>query len=446
MQSLFLTAVFASLLFLGFSAAFAAALGFVWVDIVKPQQLAYSIITGQPLSLIAAAATLTLFVVSDRKSPPKFGPILLLIAILAVWITITTSMSAFPDRAWLKWDWASKVMVFALIFPFIFRSRVQIEAFILIFIFSASTIFFSAGAKTMLGGGGYGVLAIMGANNSGLSESSTLALVCVMLIPLMAFVMRHTLIFPKNKFTYALFIGLIIMALATVVGTAARTGLITIAILGLMFILKSQRKFLWIACMAVAAVIVMNIDLSNTPWGARMSTIETYNEDSSALGRIAVWQWTLEFIGNHPLGGGFDAYLHNRISAVLQDGTIVYIPDWKQGGKAFHSIYFEVLGEQGIPGFALYFLAISLTLLKLRALKKRWREHAGMGWLVALADALTMSIIVFLTGGTFVGIAYQPFIFYMMSLTVAIDQYSARVERNQLKENKENKEKGRVKA
>ena len=48
---------------MGFTAAFAAALGFVWVDIVKPQQLAYSIINDLPLSLVAALTTLFLFVV-----------------------------------------------------------------------------------------------------------------------------------------------------------------------------------------------------------------------------------------------------------------------------------------------------------------------------------------------------------------------------------------------
>jgi len=40
MQSLILAAVFAALMLAGFSAAFAAALGFVWVDIVRPQHLA----------------------------------------------------------------------------------------------------------------------------------------------------------------------------------------------------------------------------------------------------------------------------------------------------------------------------------------------------------------------------------------------------------------------
>lgn len=440
MQSLFLTAVFGSLLFMGFSAAFAAALGFVWVDIVKPQQLAYAILTGQPLSFIAAIASIGLFTLADRKQPPRFTFILLLLTLFGLWMTFTTSMSDFPVRAWTKWDWASKVVIFAVIFPFIFRSRVQIEAFILVFIFSAATIFFSAGVKAMRGGGGYGVLAIMGSGNTGLAESSTLAVVSVMLIPLILFIMRYSILLPQTRLTRLFFIGVIITAVAAVVGTSARTGVIAMIVLVAISILKSQRKMIWFAGLGIAAIILMNIDLSNTPWGARMSTIETYNEDSSALGRIKVWEWTLQFVGSNPLGGGFDAYIHNRIDGVLADGTIRYMPDGVSGGKAFHSIYFEVLGEQGIPGFAMYFLIIVLSLLKLYLLKKKWHKHEGMSWMAGLADALTTAIFVYLAGGAFVGIAYQPFIFYIVSLTVAIDQYSVRVEREQPKE------KGRVKS
>lgn len=414
---------------MGFSAAFAGALGFIWVDIVKPQNLAYSIIQGQPLSLIAALFMLSQFMLKDRKYPPRFGALLVLIAMFAVWVTLTTSMSTVPVRPWEKWDWAIKVLIFALLFPFVFRSRIQIEAFILVFIFSASTIFFSAGVKTLLGSGGYGTLAIPGAGNTGLSESSTLAMVCVMLVPLILFVMRHSIIFPRNWFSICLFLGIIVTALSAVIGTAARTGVIAMGLLAVLAILKSKKKIWWISGLALIAIAVSTIDLSSTPWGARMSTIETYNQDSSALGRIAVWKWTLEYVGQHPFGGGFDAYAHNRIAAVTEDGTIHYYPSWQLAGKAFHSVYFEILGEQGIPGFLMYFSIIIITLLKLHKLKKRWRGHAGMAWMVGLADALTSSILVFLTGGAFVGIAYQPFIFYMISLTVAIDQYSVRAER-----------------
>lgn len=432
-------------MFMGFYAAFAAALGFVWVDIVKPQQLAYSIIDGLPLSFIAAMATLLLFLFKDKKFAPKFGTILMLIAVFAVWITFTSTLSDFSSRAWAKWDSSFKMLIFAALMPYIFRSRVQIEAFILVFVFAASTIFFSAGVKTMLGGGGYGVLAIMGSGNTGLAESSTLALVCVMLIPLIVFLMRHTLLLPKNLLTYGLFVGIIVTALAAVVGTTARTGVIAVITLCVLSMIKSKKKLWWVAGAAIAAIIVMNLDLSSTRWGARMSTIETYNADSSALGRLKVWQWTLNFVGSHPLGGGFDAYMYNRIAAVSSDGVIQYLPDGQMGGKAFHSIYFEVLGEQGIIGFAIYFSIILLALLTLRKLKNTWRNHPGMAWLVALSDALTTAIVVFLTGGAFVGIAYQPFIFYMVSLTVALDQYAARVGREQIKQQGLIKQQGMIK-
>jgi putative inorganic carbon (hco3(-)) transporter len=433
MQSLFLSAVFGALMFAGFSAAFAAALGFIWVDIVQPQHLAYSIINSLPLSFIAALGTLALYIAKDKKSPPKFDPILLLIVLFAIWVTFTTFMSDFPAYAWGKWDWASKVLIFAVFIPYLFRSRIQIEAFVLVFVFAASTILFSAGVKTILGGGGYGTLAVMGSGNTGLSESSTLAVVCVMLIPLVMFLMRYTLIFPKNLLTRGLFLAIIVMALAAVVGTTARTGIIAVAVMCLLSILQSKRKMWWIAGLALVAVVVMNLDLSATRWGNRMSTIETYSADSSAMGRIKVWEWTIGYVGSHPLGGGFNSYLHNRILGVTSDGETQYLPEGQIGGKAFHSIYFEVLGEQGIVGFAIYFLIVGLALFKLQRLKNAWKNDTGMGWIAGLANALMTAIVVFLAGGSFVGIAYQPFIFYMVSLTVAIDQYGARVVRDQLK-------------
>jgi probable O-glycosylation ligase (exosortase A-associated) len=432
MQSLFLTGVFAALMFAGFSAAFAAALGFVWVDIVRPQHLAYSIIKGMPLSFIAALLTLTLFAVKDRKAPPRFGVIPLLITLFTLWVTFTTSLSDFPVPAWDKWDWASKVLIFAVVMPYIFRSRVQIEAFILTFVFAASTILIPAGVKTLLGGGGYSTLSVMGTGNSGLSESSTLALVCVMMIPLVMFLMRHTLLLPKNLLTRGLFLGIVAMSVAAVVGSGARTGLIAVAVMCLLSMLQSKKKLWWLVGLAIVAVVLLNLDLSSTRWGERMSTIETYNADSSALGRIKVWEWTLNFVGSHPLGGGFNSFLHNRIMFVAPDGAVQYLPEGQFGGKAFHSIYFEVLGEQGYVGFAIYFTIVVLTVLKLLKLKKTWRDHPSMSWIYGLANALLTSILIFLAGGAFVGIAYQPFIFYMISLTVAIDQYVARVERDQL--------------
>lgn len=386
-------------------------------------------IAGWPLSFVTALFMLGQYTINDRRTPPRFDALLVLIAIFAIWVTITTGMSTIPGHPWDKWNWVFKVLVFAIFLPFIFRSRIQIEAFVLVFIFSAATLFFSAGIKTLLGGGGYGVLSVMGGGNSGLAESSTLAIVCAMLIPLIVYAMRHNLLFPKNRLFTCLFLGIIVTAIATVVGTSARAGLIALGVLYILMVLKSKKKFLLLSGAALAAILLLSLDLSATHWGSRMSTIETYNQDSSALGRLAVWKWTWEYVQIHPLGGGFDAYAHNRIAGVSPDGVINYFPEWQIAGKAFHSIYFEVLGEQGFPGFVMYAAMIIIMLFKLRRLKKKWCDYVGMVWLVAMSDALISSILVFLVGGAFVGVAYQPYLFYMIGLTVALDQYSRRAER-----------------
>lgn len=427
MRGLFLTTVFTFLIFQGFSAPFVAALAYIWVDIVKPQELAYSIIVGMPLAFIAAVSAVALYFFNDRKYPPKFTGVMLLLCIFAGWITLTTAVSneLLQIFSWKKWDWAFKVLIFTVFIPYVFRSRVQIEALILVIVLSVATLFFSAGVKTALGSGGYGVLALMGARNTGLAEGSTLATVCVMLIPLMLFVLAHSVIFPANKYFKIFIAGLMAIAMLTVIGTTARTGLIASVVLLLLYFLRSQKKMLWIVSVAMAAGIMLVSDVSSSVWGSRMSTINSYDQDGSALGRIAVWKWTIGFAAEHPMGGGFDAYKLNGISTVTENGILYYEPG-VMAGKAFHNIYFEVLGEQGIPGLLIYLLIMFITLIQLWKIRKQCSDVAELEWAVKLAQALSDAIIVFLVAGMFIGIAYQPFVFYMIAMSIALQQYTER--------------------
>ncbi len=52
---------------------------------------------------------------------------------------------------------------------------------------------------------------------------------------------------------------------------------------------------------------------------------------------------TLNYVSEHPLGGGFQSFLIDRIEFPATNGEtplVIY-------GKAFHNSYIEVLGEQG---------------------------------------------------------------------------------------------------
>ena len=117
-----------------------------------------------------------------------------------------------------------------------------------------------------------------------------------------------------------------------------------------------------------------------------MSTIQAHEEDTSAMGRVGVWKWTLRFVAENPLGGGFDAYRVSRIAETVQTrdgGTVTYYAS----GKAFHSVYFEMLGEHGIPGMLMFLSMLTLTYWIL------WRARVygsqeGHPWLMSLATRL----------------------------------------------------------
>jgi hypothetical protein len=123
----------------GLVAPFVIGLGYVWVDTFSPQHVAYSILNEIPVSAIMAAAMMGAYLLMDRKAPPRPSVILILILMMAGWVTYTSeTVAVAPEFGWAKWDWAIKTIGFAAFMPFLFRSRVQIEAFLQVYIFSAA--------------------------------------------------------------------------------------------------------------------------------------------------------------------------------------------------------------------------------------------------------------------------------------------------------------------
>jgi O-antigen ligase len=116
----------------------------------------------------------------------------------------------------------------------------------------------------------------------------------------------------------------------------------------------------------------------------RMSTIENHQSDQSASTRVAVWKWTWEFAKHNPFGGGFEAYRQNEVSyktvntdyagknnAALETNDIV------EKGRAYHSAYFEMLGEQGYPGLGLWLTLHLLGLWQMERVRARWTKRGG---------------------------------------------------------------------
>ena len=183
------------ILLLGLRRPFLWVLLYVYIDIIAPQRIGYTIITEIPLSLVAFAAAFGGWLFLDRKEGARFSLRQWLILALLLYCWWTTGNADFPESAATKWDWVWKALLFALFLPLTLTTRARIEALALVLVLSIGTIVIGTGMKTVLGGGGYENLKFFVNDNSGIYESSTLATVAIALIPLIAWFTRFGTIF-----------------------------------------------------------------------------------------------------------------------------------------------------------------------------------------------------------------------------------------------------------
>ncbi|MBC2664415.1 O-antigen ligase family protein [Novosphingobium flavum] len=437
MLDLALAAFFLGLMALGLRRPFIWVLAYLYVDIVAPQKISYFLLASLPVSLIVFAAAFGGWLLADDKTDSRFTFRQGLLVVLLLYCGVTTVFADFPVEAADKWAWVWKALVFAIFLPLTLRTRLRIEAAVLFMVLSAGAIIITGGIKTVFSGGGYGSLTFFVRDNTGLYEGSIISAVAVAIIPLIFWLARYGTIFPRDWRVRTFALALAFSCLLIPVGTQARTGLLCIGLLGVLSLRTAKNRFVYVALMGLAGLIA--VPFLPSSFTQRMSTIENHQADQSASTRLAVWAWTLDYVKSHPFGGGFDAYRSNRLvietRAVEGSGSSISVEEntITDQGRAYHSSYFEMLGEQGWPGLILWLWLQVSGLWQMERLRVRWRRKAaeeGAGpevqWQAPLASALQQAQLVYLLGGAFVGIAYQPFILMLIALQCGLWSYLGR--------------------
>ncbi|HYG49021.1 MAG TPA: putative O-glycosylation ligase, exosortase A system-associated [Allosphingosinicella sp.] len=423
----FLVALFA----LGLRRPFLFVLAFAYIDTVAPQRLSYYLLNSLPLSMIFGCLSIGGWLLFEKKDGIRFTVRQTLLAILLCYTFYTTANADFPIEAAEKWDWASKALIFAMFLPLTLRSKLRIEAVILFLTLSAAAIIIVGGLKTVASGGGYGVLNLMVTNNSNLYESSTISTVAIALIPVILWLARFGTVFPPDWRVKLFAAGLVFACLLMPIGTEARTGLVCIGVLALLMLRDVKRRILYLA--GATLLTLGSVPFLPESFTGRMSTIQGYQSDNSAGVRLAVWAWTWNYAQENPMGGGFGAYRQNKIEvktvATEVSGGVetVTARTSLDESRAYHSSYFEMLGEQGFPGLILFLLIHGAGLFRLEVLRRRYRKSEGDdAWIAPLATAIQHFMIICLVGSLFVGIAYQPFPWLMFAVGIGLDTYLAR--------------------
>ena len=205
------------------------------------------------------------------------------------------------------------------------------------------------------------------------------------------------------------------LQVAAVVVTFSRSGFLTLAAIGAVYLWRLLRSGRLLAAGAVVCVALAAVALAPAGHAGRLAT--SFDIDSDPTGSAqARWRDTVaatQFVLAHPFTGaglGMNTLALNEVRG----------PAWTM----VHNVYLEYAADLGLPGLAL-FLWLMLSCLS-RARRAR-RCAGGEPALRALGGGIETALIGFAVAALFYPVAYHFYFYYLAGLAVAAGTLCAKV-------------------
>jgi probable O-glycosylation ligase (exosortase A-associated) len=374
----------------------------IWISVMNPHTQGWGFAREFPFAAIIAGTTLLAMACKPRELRFPYSPVVGVFIAFVLWMCVTTVFSLNPEENGPALVKVLKIMGMTLAIWMLVRTREEIEGVIWAVAISLGYYGVKGGIFTARSGGENRVWGPAGTFIEGNNE---VALALIMTVPLMLYLLRLV----SHKWSRRAVMASAALCALSSLGSYSRGAAVALAgMLGLLW-LKSQRK------VVLGTVILLAVPLAlmfmPEQWHTRIDSINNYEEDGSAMGRINAWQMAINLAADRPLvGGGFNIY----------DARIFHlyapVPD---DIHAAHSIYFQVLGEHGYVGLFLYLLLYLLCWRSGSWVLRNARGVAELEWAMALVRMIQVSFVGFLIGGAFLSLAYFDVPYYLMVAMVA---------------------------
>jgi probable O-glycosylation ligase (exosortase A-associated) len=316
-------------------------------------------------------------------------------------MSLTSLFAIHPDQVSTQWIKVYKIFGMNLVVMMLIINRKQIEALIWVVVVSVGYYGVKGGIFTIRSGGNDRVWGPAGTFIDGNNE---IALALVIIIPLMFYL--QTLL--TKRWQKMIMLGCVFLCALASLGSYSRGAALAIAAMAGFLWLKSNSKAKM--GLVMAAAIPLLLLLMPSKWFERIDTINTYEEDASSMGRINAWKMAWNLAKDRPLGGGFEIYDY---------GVFLQYAPVPHDVHAAHSIYFQVMGEHGFGGLALYLILGFLTFRAGSWIVKNAKGDAELKWAADLAKMIQVSLLGFAVGGAFLSLAYFDVPYYLMGAMVA---------------------------
>jgi probable O-glycosylation ligase (exosortase A-associated) len=402
MRDIALTIIFFGILPFVFSRPYVGIYIWTWLGLMNPHRLTYGFAYDFPFAQITAVVTLISLVASKEPKRIPWTRETILLLVFTLWMLVTTLFALFPDSAWGQWSKVWKIMLMIYVTLILINSRQKLDWLVWVVVLSLGLYGVKGGIFTITTGGAYHV---QGPSGSFISGNNEMGLALIMVIPLMRYLQLQTRNFWIGQ---GLTVSMLLTGIAAI-GTLSRGALVGMAVMGTFLALKSRKKIFMLLSILVVVGALANI--MPQEWYDRMSTIKNYEQDSSAIGRLNAWSTAISVAKRRVTGGGFETFKPG-LYYLYGDNTK------KLTSTDAHSIYFEVIGEHGFIGFALFMTLAWFAWNTGSRIRRQAERSVETRWCADLAGMIQVSLMGYAAAGAFLGLAYFDLYYDLIAIMV----------------------------
>ena len=404
MRDLFVLGLLGVAILFAFRYPFVGILGWTWISFLNPHRLSFGLAFDFPIAMAMGMAVILAFIFSkEPKKPPPY-PLFWIVVFLVFWIGVTTLFAHDPEWSKDKWETSTKVLLMALLAAVMLTTRERVHAMVWLVVVTLGYFGVKGGVFTIITAGSYRVWGPLG---TFIQDNNQLALALITTLPLMYYLASTT---PYRWMKIGLWCG-ICMMFFSILGSQSRGALVGIVAMAGFFVWRTRYK----APAIIASLLLLFVGASFVPdhWIERMQTIDDWETDGSAMGRIYAWTFAVKLALDNPItGGGF------HVSSI-SDLFFSYVPEGHVA-KAFHSIWFEMLGAHGFVGLAIFITMLYLSWSNCSLVRRKTREIPQLHWAYDLASMLQVSLIGYMATGTFVNLAFFDLIYTLIAVIIGM--------------------------
>jgi probable O-glycosylation ligase (exosortase A-associated) len=391
---------------------FIGLLMFTLLAYMRVQDLTWGFARYQRWSYYVALATILgfLLVKSERKfmTPDLRNWMMILLAILVGGSLLTSRFLEASDLS--SYVEFCKIIGVALFTTGVVKNREYLR--ILMWVIALSFGFYGVknGLAFLLSGGS---LVIIQGPGGMLSDNNDFALALCMGIPLLL----QLGLAETRPLLRRVMLGIIPLMVMTIVATHSRGAFLAMAMTAILLVWRSRNR---VAGFAVL-VLILGAGALAAPksYTERLSTIGSYEQDSSAVGRLEAWKVAGHMIASRPfLGVGFAKFQQNYRSydthAMADDDGTTGAP----GTRVAHNSYLQIWAECGTPAFLLYLGLIALSFFDLWKVRREAELRYHASWILSYTTMFEASMLAFVVGSFFLNRAQFDLFYHFVAIII----------------------------